>query len=535
MNYFLILAGKTISHEDVYRYTNGHFLVDEEHQYAKRYARFNIDQLCDLVSSVAGEGASRVCKIDKTEGSFHKALLMTLQNGTEVVAKIPCPHAGMSTYSTASEVAVMEFVRTNTIIPVPKVLAWSSNPQNTLGTEYIIMEMAKGVQLYTSWGDLSQSGRLEIIKSLVFMEKQLSSLRFPAYGNLYFRHCLPESLSVPLDKEIDPSGLYCVGPAADNAWLDGETGNEHDSPEYDPGPWMNLQAFGEAFAKRSLYQGFPSKPRLSACHPQNYGSPSSHKSVLERAMKVLPLVSNHPTLVANSTPTLLHTDLHMGNIFVTEDGPIEVTSIIDWHSISIGPKFMQARWPVFLQPQEGYPPGLVHPKPPSGLEQMDTETRARAIFTHEQNYLAKAYEACTACHDIHSNTALGVPRALKEIYIRCGETSVDGIFPLKSCLVDLYQHWLEVGFTKPCPISFTEDELSHYNEELSRYEDWYTMKEMVKRALDTDSEGWISPAFDFEEKLSQNRELYELYIKKLSTENKNTEEAKALWPFPIKE
>lgn len=84
-------------------------MINEKHQYAKRYVRFDIDRLCELVTSVAGDGDSPVLKIDKMEGGFHKALLMTLENGREIIAKIPCPNAGIPALSTASEAAVLEY------------------------------------------------------------------------------------------------------------------------------------------------------------------------------------------------------------------------------------------------------------------------------------------------------------------------------------------------------------------------------------------------------------------------------------------
>jgi hypothetical protein len=62
-----------------------------------------------VVASVSGSHKSRIRKIDKMEGGFSKALLMTMENGSEVIAKIPCPNAGRSMYSTASEVAVLDY------------------------------------------------------------------------------------------------------------------------------------------------------------------------------------------------------------------------------------------------------------------------------------------------------------------------------------------------------------------------------------------------------------------------------------------
>jgi aminoglycoside phosphotransferase (APT) family kinase protein len=50
-------------------------------------------------------------------------------------------------------------------------------------------------------------------------------------------------------------------------------------------------------------------------------------------------------------PAIWHTDLHLGNIFVSESGPPKILSFIDWQSVSISPLFLQARWPVFSSRQ----------------------------------------------------------------------------------------------------------------------------------------------------------------------------------------
>lgn len=42
---------------------------------------------------------------------FNKAYLMTMDNGREVVSKVPNPNAGIPHFTTASEVATMDFVR----------------------------------------------------------------------------------------------------------------------------------------------------------------------------------------------------------------------------------------------------------------------------------------------------------------------------------------------------------------------------------------------------------------------------------------
>lgn len=75
---------------------------------SKRYAKFDLDALCTLVSSLPSI-SSPISKIEKMEGGFNKALLMTAENGKEVIAKIPCPSVVPSKYSTASEVATLEY------------------------------------------------------------------------------------------------------------------------------------------------------------------------------------------------------------------------------------------------------------------------------------------------------------------------------------------------------------------------------------------------------------------------------------------
>jgi hypothetical protein len=46
------------------------------------------------------------------EGNFNKVLLLSIDDGKEVVAKIPNPNAGLPDRVTSSEVATMDFVRT---------------------------------------------------------------------------------------------------------------------------------------------------------------------------------------------------------------------------------------------------------------------------------------------------------------------------------------------------------------------------------------------------------------------------------------
>lgn len=66
------------------------------------------------LAHVAAEsvGAARCISIKKyPDGMFNKAFLMSMDDGREVIAKVPNPNAGVPHFTTASEVATMEFVR----------------------------------------------------------------------------------------------------------------------------------------------------------------------------------------------------------------------------------------------------------------------------------------------------------------------------------------------------------------------------------------------------------------------------------------
>lgn len=62
-------------------------------------------------TSAESVGASQCISIKKyPDGMFNKAYLMTMEDGQEVVAKVPNPNAGIPHFTTAGEVATMDFV-----------------------------------------------------------------------------------------------------------------------------------------------------------------------------------------------------------------------------------------------------------------------------------------------------------------------------------------------------------------------------------------------------------------------------------------
>ncbi|PGH36873.1 hypothetical protein GX50_00331 [[Emmonsia] crescens] len=72
-----------------------------------------------------------------------------MNNGKEVITKIPNPNANIPYYTTTSEVATKDFTRNILQTPAPHVYTWNAHvdENNPVGAEYIVMEKMPGVLL----------------------------------------------------------------------------------------------------------------------------------------------------------------------------------------------------------------------------------------------------------------------------------------------------------------------------------------------------------------------------------------------------
>jgi hypothetical protein len=101
-------GSKAVNQDDLFRYTSGRWLINEKDQLQQRFVKFNVESLCYQACSLFGD-ATKCVRIVKLEGNFNKAFLLTMDDGHEVIAKIPCPNAGPPSLTTASEVATLKF------------------------------------------------------------------------------------------------------------------------------------------------------------------------------------------------------------------------------------------------------------------------------------------------------------------------------------------------------------------------------------------------------------------------------------------
>jgi hypothetical protein len=98
-------------------------------------------------------------------------------------------------------------VQAETGIPIPKILDWSDDASNAIGSEYIIMEHASGISLHEKWPIMNVSDQIRCIGAICQKLKEIVDLNIPAYGSLYFVGTpYLRTSKVPLNQE------FCIGP-----------------------------------------------------------------------------------------------------------------------------------------------------------------------------------------------------------------------------------------------------------------------------------------------------------------------------------
>ena len=292
----------------------------------------------------------------------------------------------------------------------------------------------------------------------------------------------------------------------------------------------SLPAFGIALVEREIAR-VERFARKSTPYSLPLGSAKDQIAMLNKAKEVISHMDAQTLPGRFSWPTLWHTDLHLGNIYVSDDDPTQIVSLIDWQSISISPLFYQVRFPEFLDVSDEYEVGTDVPTLPEDIEEMDPDDQELIIYEHKQVCMAKAYEAASGFKNKNVYKALQLPSFFKELFVRCGEVWEVGAIPFRACLIEIYETWEEAGFSGKCPLSFTKDDIERHEREFKEYSEDHKIREIARKYLRTDFEGWIAPDEDFETKQHQNRELLQLVIANSVEYSRSVEEIKRIWPF----
>lgn len=261
-------------------------------------------------------------------------------------------------------------------------------------------------------------------------------------------------------------------------------------------------------------------------HPQSL---DEHIRLLEYTKRLISTLASHPIITQSSSSVLWHTDLHLGNIFVSNDDPTMVEGIIDWQSCSAAPSLLQCRVPAFLKRPKNYVKGTKEPKLPDDFDQLDAIQQQCAILENNLATRWKLYEMYTFINNRDVYKALEADRRLWEPLARCGEWSSKNVVPLRSSLISVLNGWRFLALPGDCPYTFTKTDLIKHEEELTQHRDQVYLQALARDQLSTNDEGWV-PLPGWDSVRAENKDLLDTFVETMAAEM-SKEDAMKMWPF----
>lgn len=275
--------------------------------------------------------------LERTEGTFNHCVILSLNNGSEYVIKVPAQGTPeLWTEGDArvlrSEVHTMQFIRRHTSIPVMQIFAWGDDCNNHLGAPYMIQEYALGFPASRLFAVPNGRPVIEetaavlkhrqtFLRDLAFKMAELHKFTFDKSGMLYFEN----------DPEADDAKPPTVGP-----WYDYVLYSPREFPAYSNTHAFFSSMIGEAISNRK--QGLIQDP---ANDPDSF----QEKIRQARLFNGLALFCDAaysafpgPKLPTDVPETFVlnHPDLDFQNIYIDDKGAI--VGIIDWQGTCTVPR-----------------------------------------------------------------------------------------------------------------------------------------------------------------------------------------------------
>lgn len=115
---------------------------------------------------------------------------------------------------------------------MPHVHSWNSHQSHPVGTEFIIMDKARGVPLSQVWGTIKLPQKLQVLLAMTYLQKQWLAVSFSHYGSLYYAKDLQPGGVPPSegsyfikDGKMVEDSEFAIGPATGRDWMDAGRSN----------------------------------------------------------------------------------------------------------------------------------------------------------------------------------------------------------------------------------------------------------------------------------------------------------------------
>lgn len=210
----------------------------------------------------------------------------------------------------------MKYVRKKTFIPVPEVYFIDTDPENSVGVQYIIMERMPGRHLYHLWDQWALAQKIRAVEQIARIEGQLAQLEFSKIGAL----------------RADGT----IGPIVRSQNLLDDTVAADETHVLPTGPFTSTYNYLSVFV--TSLADYAEQPLLADAN---------------RLLK--DYLDQHPCYPPTSSPfRLTHADFDGQNFLFTEfsitgGASPRLTGVIDWENACTAPLYFLYEYPIFIQ------------------------------------------------------------------------------------------------------------------------------------------------------------------------------------------
>jgi hypothetical protein len=237
--------------------------------------------------------------------------------------------------------------------------------------------------------------------------------------------------------------------------------------------------------------------------------------------------------------TLLHADLHKRNIFVSQDDPTVITSIIDWQSTSIEPAFMFGNETPDLVNRNSAPASIFAA---AGQEVLPEELDEDPETARQQKALQKDEWGCYQTFEISLKVdapAISAARLTDQNILRplgcCGTSWRDGAAATRQELIELSQRWKGIGLPGECPYQPSAEELAKHIPQYEEFEMRQGFKDLLNEMTGSNAEGWVH-SDDWEAAKESHKDTFEWWLQDAEQSDEpgiSAEYIEKIWPFNI--
>ena len=342
------------------------------------------------------------------EGAFNKLYqISALELPSSYLLRVTLPVEPF--FKTESEVATVAFLRANTSIPVPNIIAWQSNLEGDLGYEWMLMEKLDGVALYDVWRKVPWDRKLALVDNIAELITELQSHVFDKIGALYFKSNSSGIASNPVGPTVLDANT--IPDAYDNE-MTGEPDHSNTSRSHIDETPRSIETnhkedfevgryFNETFFKASRYylpgnRGPYKSPlqwltalvqlQLEWINRGPVEGDDDYDTIFEKnALKMKTLCQEYLEILPsvfkdeeNGPYVLHHHDLNLANIIVDPE-TFKIRGIVDWETVNVVPLWKATSHPVFLEFIKPFPEETSAPPTPSYEDEEDA-----AVYTRDR-------------------------------------------------------------------------------------------------------------------------------------------------------